>query len=163
VARDATARLYDVDADSVALDKKVGTITFRAKKGRVVPLDQLHESIRATRLGDGTGMTLKWLEVTAAGQVTADKEVTLKPAGSDTPFVLGGETAGATEEEKTAFRRLREAIERGEKVVSVTGRVEGWTGNLTRFSKKLPDKPRRLLVRDFQTVKPETPRTKTRK
>jgi hypothetical protein len=46
------------------------------------------------------------------------------------------------------------ALERGEKVVSVTGRVEGWKGNLTQFSKALPSGPRRLLVKDFQIAKP---------
>jgi hypothetical protein len=90
VARDATARLYDVDADSMKLDKKEGTITFKAKKGRVVDLDKLHESIWATRLGDGTGMELKWLEVTAPGEATiAGREVKLKVAGSDQTVLLG--------------------------------------------------------------------------
>jgi hypothetical protein len=31
VARDATARQYDVDADAIKMDKAAGTITFRAK------------------------------------------------------------------------------------------------------------------------------------
>jgi len=155
VARDATARQYDVDADSMKLDKKEGTITFRAKKGRLVDLDKLHESIRATRLGDSTGMELKWLEVTAVGAVVADKEVKLKVAGSDQAFLLDADDRGATEDQKSAFRRLRESLERGEKVVSVTGRVDGWKGNLTLFSRVLPGKPRRLFVRDFQVAGPK--------
>ncbi len=136
------------------LDKKAGTITFRAKKGRVVDLDKLHESIRATRLGDSTGMQLLWLEVTAAGEVLPGKEVRMKVTGSDQEFLLGEDSDAATQPEKAAFRRLQAALERGEKVVSVTGRVEGWVGNLTQFSKALPGKPRRILVRDFQTSKP---------
>ena len=39
MARDATARQYDVDADGVQLDVKKGEITFRAKKGRLVDLE----------------------------------------------------------------------------------------------------------------------------
>jgi len=158
VARDATARLYDVDANAVMLDKKAATITFTAKKGRLVPLDQLHESIRATRLGDGTGMKLKWLDVRAAGQVVVEGvEVKLKVAGSDQYFLLGADKAPA-EKEKDAYQRLRDALKRGEKVVSVTGRVEGWQGNLTQFSKKLPARPRWILVKDFQTAGKESGR-----
>src|SRR5438105_6434491 len=104
------------------LDKKVGTITFKAKRGRVVDLNKLHESIWATRLGDSTGMELKWLEVTAAGEVIVDgKDVKLKVAGSVQPILLGDEDSAPTLAEKQAFQRLREALERGEKVVSVTG------------------------------------------
>ena len=39
MARDATARLYDVDANSVVMNKKEGTIVFWAKKGKLVDLD----------------------------------------------------------------------------------------------------------------------------
>jgi hypothetical protein len=154
VARDATARQYDVDADFTKLDKKAGTIAFQAKKGRLVDLDKLHESIWATRLGDGTGMTLNWLDVTATGEVVSGAEPKLKVTGSDQVFSLGAETEGSSKEQKEAFQRLIAALERGEKVVSVTGRVEGWKGNLTQFSKLLPPKPRRILVKEFQTVKP---------
>jgi len=160
VARDATARLYDVDADSMKLDKKEGTISFRAKKGRVVDLDKLHESIWATRLGDSTGMELNWLDVTTVGEVVSAREVELKfkVTGSDRVFVLGADNAAPLAVNKAAFQRLRDALERGEKVMSVSGRVEGWKGNLTQFSKKLPDRPRRILVNDFQTLKRENRR-----
>jgi len=153
VARDATARLYDVDADRIELDKKAGTITFRAKKGRLVNLDKLHESIWATRLGDSTGMDLHRLDVTAAGEVTlVDGEVVLKVPGTDRHFVLGEDPA-APRGENSPFARLRDALERGEKVTAVTGTVEGWHGNFTQFLKKLPAGPRRLLVKEFQTAK----------
>jgi hypothetical protein len=152
VARDATARLYDVDANLVVMDKQAGTITFRARKGRLVDLDKLHESVWATRLGDGTGMQLQWLEVTAQGEVAAaDEEIRLKVPGSEQYFLLGD---GDKEGERAPFRRLKEALARGEKVVSVTGRVDGWNGNWTQFLRKLPGKPRRIVVRDFQTAKP---------
>jgi hypothetical protein len=139
-----------VYAASVVLDKEKGKITFKAKKGHVVDLDRLHESIWATRLGDSTGMALKRLEVTAEGEVVASaKDLTLKMPGTDRVFRLGEEQGP----EKGVFLRLREALERGEKVVSVTGRVEGWQGNFTQFLKKLPDEPRRILVTDFNTAK----------
>ncbi len=151
MARDATARLYDVDADGVVLDKKEGTIVFRARKGRVVDLDKLHESIWATRLGDSTGMVLRWLDVTAEGEVVAaGNEVRLKVPGTDQYFVLGD---GDKEGESEPFRRLKGALRRGEKVARVTGRVDGWTGNFTRFLRVLPDKPRRIVVKEFQTAR----------
>jgi hypothetical protein len=154
VARDATARLYDVDANLVTMDKKAGTITFQARKGKTVRLDQLHESIKATRLGDNTGMTLLWLDVQAEGTVVGDKELRLQVPGSEDYFLLGDDPTAPTQAEKAAFQRLREALGRGEKVVRVTGRVDNWKGNLTQFSKKVPEKPRRILVKDFETAKP---------
>ena len=92
MARDATARQYDVDADSIKLDKQAGTIAFRAKKGRLVDLDKLHESIKATRLGDSTGMTLKWLEVTATGEVVAGPTLKFKVGGSEQYFLVGADS-----------------------------------------------------------------------
>jgi len=155
VARDAIARQYDVDANLTVLDKKVGKITFQAKKGKLVDLDKLHESIWATRLGDNTGMALKWMEVTAKGEVArADKGLVLKVPGTDQFFVLKEDTKSTVKPgTKTVFHQVFEAVERGEKVVSVTGELEGWQGNLTQFSKQLPAKPRAILVRDFQTAK----------
>jgi len=133
------------------LDKKEGTIRFQARKGCTVDLDQLHESIWATRLGDGTGMELKWLEVTAVGEVIAgDKETLLKAPGGQ-QFLLGEDT---TFKGGKSLKELREALARGEKLVSLSGRVDGWKGNLTRFTSTLPGKPRHILVRDFQTTKP---------
>jgi hypothetical protein len=140
-----------VDAASVVLDKEKGKITFKAKKGHVIDLDRLHESIWATRLGDSTGMALHRLEVTAEGEVIASGTgLILKMPGTDRFFRLGEEQGPA----KGAFLKLREALDRGEKVVSVTGRVEGWQGNFTQFLKKLPDEPRRILITDFNTAKP---------
>jgi hypothetical protein len=142
VARDATARLYDVDADTVVLDQKKGTIIFRAKKGRLVNLDKLHESIWATRLSGNTGMRLNWIDVTAEGQVVFDnKDLVLKVAGSDEQFIL-----------ENVPDALRKAVERGERVVSVTGRLSGWTGHFPVFLRSLPDKPRRIGVEEFQAA-----------
>ena len=89
MARDATARQYDVDADAVRLDLSKGEITFRARKGRLVDLDKLHESIWATRLSGNTGMGLNWIDVTAVGEVADEKgRLVLKVKGSEQVFVL---------------------------------------------------------------------------
>jgi hypothetical protein len=152
VARDATARQYDVDADAVRLDLNKGEITFRAKKGRLVSLDKLHESIWATRLSGNTGMSINWLDVTAIGEVVVEKDrIVLKVTGSDDNFVLQEDsrsTAG-----RTPLARLRELAQGGQKQMSVTGRVDGWKGHFPPFLKTLPKKPRVILVKEFEPVK----------
>ena len=77
MARDATARLYDVDAQSVVFNRlkltdryDQATITFRAKKDKLIDLEQLHESVWATRLSGGTSSGVVCLKITAVGQVT---------------------------------------------------------------------------------------------
>jgi hypothetical protein len=152
VARDATARQYDVDADAVRLDISKGEISFQAKKGRLVDLDKLHESIWATRLSGGTGMSMNWLDVTAVGEVVVEKDrIILNVKGSDQFFVLrGGDT--------NAYAQLREAAERGQKSVSVTGRVEDWKGHFPPFLRTLPKKPRVIAVKEFEPVKIEAPK-----
>jgi hypothetical protein len=153
VARDATARQYDVDADSVKLDITKGEIAFRAKKGRLIDLDKLHESIWATRLSGGTGMALNWIDVTAVGEVVVEKDRTiLKVTGSEDYFVLQADPK-AKPGEKTIFARLREEVDRGQKLASVTGRLEGWSGHFPPFLNALPKKPRVLFVKDFELVK----------
>ena len=156
MARDATARQYDVDADAVRLDLRKGEITFRARKGRLVDLDKLHESIWATRLSGGTGMALNWIDVTAVGEVVVEKDrAVLKVAGSDQTFVLR-EDSKAKEDGKTAFARLREAVKRGQKV-SVTGRLEGWHGHFPPFLRELPPRPRVILVKEFAPARERSP------
>jgi hypothetical protein len=153
VARDATARQYDVDADAVKLNIAKGEITFRAKKGRLVDLDKLHESIWGTRLSGGTGMAMNWIDVTAVGLVIIDKEqIVLKVGGSNATFILK-EDPKARVGDKTVFARLREALASGQKIASVTGRVEGWHGHFPKFLKELPKKPRTILVKEFEVVK----------
>jgi hypothetical protein len=133
-----------VDADSVELDQKTGLITFRAKKGHLIDLDKLHESIWATRLSGDTGMSLNWLDVTAVGEAAlVDKRIVLRVSGADQHFVL-------TEGDKAAFVRLSEALARGSRVLSVTGRVDGWKGHFPPFLSKLPNKPRGIMVQSFQ-------------
>jgi hypothetical protein len=153
VARDAAARQFDVDADSVKLDLTKGEVTFRARKGRLIHLDKLHESIWATRLSGGTGMALNWIDVTAVGEVVMQKDrLILKVKGSDDYFVLK-EDPKAKIADKTFYDLLREAVERGDKPTSITGRVEGWQGHFPPFLKTLPVQPRVILVKDFEPMK----------
>jgi hypothetical protein len=104
-------------------------------------------------------MRVHYLEVTATGEVVAaDKRLLLQVAGTKQQFVLGDEpnarpAAGAT----TPLQRLWAALAKGQRVTSVTGRVDGWNGP---FPKLLnvppppgePGKPPLLIVTDFQTA-----------
>ncbi len=161
MARDAIARQYDVEKNAVKLvcetesgSYRPGTIAFTAKNGKTIGLAQIEASLRATRLSGGTNMQVTHLEVTVAGDVAVDgKDCVLKGSGSARPFVLAEAGDG-----DTAFRRLREALERGEKVVNVTGRVDGWNGRFpvvlqAQAAEAGAGKARRLLVMDFQTAK----------
>jgi hypothetical protein len=142
-----------VDADAVKLDLKKGEITFRAKKGRLVNLDKLHESIWATRLSGNTGMGTNWLDVTAVGEVVVEKDrIVLKVAGTDDFFVLEEESR-SNAAGKSALSRLRESAQNGQKQFRVTGRVDGWKGHFPPFLKTLPKKPRAILVKEFADVK----------
>ena len=102
MARDAIARQYDVDADSIILQPQgpkgnyqLGTIDFTPKKGRSIDLDKMHESITATRLSGGTRMGMDYLELTAKGEVIErDKELVLKVSGSGQELFLSEEMVG---------------------------------------------------------------------
>jgi hypothetical protein len=162
VARDATARLYDVTDGSVVLTKlgvsksyDHGTITFAAKKGKLIDLDKLHESIWATRLSGGTRSGLLKLEVTAVGEaVVQGTETVLRVAGADELFALAEDPeVKVAKAEKSSFQKLREALARGEKITSVTGRLDGWQGRWPTVLGKLPPKPRKILVWSFETAK----------
>ncbi len=162
MARDATARLYDVDDDSVVYKRPMqlgkydhGTIGFRAKKGKLIDLDKLHESIWATRLSGGTRSGLVYLDVTAVGKVTINgNQTTLNVTGTNRRFVLienpdNKSTAG----EKTSLERLQDAINRGDSLVNVTGRLDGWNGRWPGVLSKKPAKPRRIMVTRFEITK----------
>jgi hypothetical protein len=166
MARDAIARQYDVDKNRVLLlcetDKggyRPGTITFFPKKGKTLDLRQMVESLTATRLSGGTGMSMNWLELTATGEVVLDgKTALLKVSGTKQRFVLKEapefKNKGGT---ATPLLRLEAAVASGAKVVSVTGRVDGWSGGfpvvLRAQAKRPPDEPVVLLVTDFETSK----------
>jgi hypothetical protein len=157
MVREAAARLYDVDADSLKFQKlaianryDTGTVSFRAKRDKLIDLDKLHESIWATRLSGGTRSGLISIEVTAVGDVVVEgSETVLKVAGADSHFILA---AHPDNEHRIAFDQMRSAVERGEQVVSVSGQVDGWSGRWPDVLRQLPPKPRRILVTGFETA-----------
>ncbi|MDA1051326.1 MAG: hypothetical protein O3C40_12720 [Planctomycetota bacterium] len=148
MACDATARLYDVDEDSVVFVKlqktekyDLGTVTFRARKDKLIDLDQLHESIWATRLSSGTRSGLVSLEVTVIGEVVAAEDKTvLKVSGSDKEFVLGKHS---DEQHAAAFAKLQSSAG---KSVKLTGIIDDYVGRWPNVLKTQPTTPRRVLV-----------------
>ena len=162
MARDATARLYDVD-DEALIYKRLNltakydqaTITFRAKKDKRIDLQKLHESVWATRLSGGTGSGVICLKITASGDVAvADSETVLNVGGEDRQFVLVDDVpAKPTDFEKSVLSSLRESLARGERVVSVSGYVDGWGGKWPVVLGKPPVKRPKLMVTSFETAK----------
>jgi hypothetical protein len=175
--RDTIARQSDVDKDSIKYEVEPGTghyrngtVTFAAKKGKSIDLKKLHDSIKATRLSGQTRSAVNYLEITAEGEViVAGKATLLKVSGTAQQFALGEDPkARSTNDAESPFQRLREALARGEKVTSVTGRVHGWTGPWPVVLRALPgesvkgsaepdklagDKRPLLLVTDFRAAK----------
>lgn len=156
MACDATARLYDVDEKTVVfrkLDKSQrydqGTVTFRARRGKWIDLDKLHESIWATRLSGGTRSGLVSLQVTTMGRVVASEGKTmLQVDGFGTPFILERHPDA---EHATAFDKL-ESIS-SDRVVTVTGVIDDYKGRWPDVLSKPPPKTRRILVTDVDTAK----------
>ena len=161
MARDAIARQYDVDADSIILTPfegqkgsyQLGTIEFFAKNGKAIDLDKIGESIAATRLSGGTKMSIDYLEITAKGEVVErEKELVLKVSGMGQELVLTAEPTARGD-----LQRLREAVARGDKVSTVTGRVPGWSGCfpevLRAWAKASDTQKRKLGVIDFEVEK----------
>jgi hypothetical protein len=156
VARDAIARLYDVDANGVKLipsPEKAryqhGLIHFAAKKGKSINLAKVHESITATRLSGGTNMKVDYLEITARGEVTAGDKLLLKVSGTDQEFALSeGPDA------KGVLQRLGQAVKRDGQTITVTGQVQGWSGRfpdvLKALANSVSDKRLRLAVTEFE-------------
>lgn len=149
MAGEAAARLYDVDEDSVVFKKlqlsqkyDQGTFTFSARKGELIDLEKLHESLWATRLSGGTRSGLVSLEVTAVGQVASSTDApVLEVAGADAHFLLGPQ---ATAEGQAAFQRLSQ-LPPG-KTVQVTGVIDNYRGRWPDVLKQKPSQPRRILV-----------------
>ena len=154
MAVDATARLYDVDEDSVVFNKlqktakyDQGTVTFRARKGKLIDLDKLHESIWATRLSGGTRSGLVSLEVTAIGEVVATEEkIVLKVTGSNKEFVLAKHS---DDEHAAAFAKLRSDAN---KPIKLSGVIDNYMGRWPSLFKKQPKNPRRLLVTNVEVA-----------
>jgi hypothetical protein len=164
VAREATTRLYDVDDNSVVYKRPKdegkydhGTIAFHAKKGKLIDLDKMHESVWATRLSGGTRSGLVFLDVTTVGKATSKgKQTTLNVTGTNRNFVLienPENKSKAKAGEKTAFEKLQDAINSGNNLLSVTGRLKDWNGRWPGVLSKKPAKPRRIMVTRFESTK----------
>ncbi|MDA1016816.1 MAG: hypothetical protein O3A00_20455 [Planctomycetota bacterium] len=159
MARDATARLYDVEDSSVVYKKPGkrgrydhGTIAFNARKGKLVDLDKLHESVWATRLSGGTSSGLVKLDVRVLGNVVIeDGQAVMKVAGSKSEFVLADDpSVKVALGQKTVLQQIRDSIATGKPVVNVTGQVQGWNGHWPKFLAQRAPSPHRLLVTSFE-------------
>ena len=159
MARDATARLYDVDAQSVVFNRlkltdryDQATVTFRARKDKLIDLEQLHESIWATRLSGGTSSGVVCLKVTAVGEVTTSgAETLLNVSAVDRQFVLTNDvSAKPADAEKSGLPELRKSLAEGPHKVTVTGYVEGWSGRWPAVLSKSPEKRPKLMVTSFE-------------
>lgn len=174
--RDTIARQSDVDKSSMKYEREEespcreypnATITFAAKKGKSIDLRKIQESLRDTRLGKSTGSGVNYFDVTAEGEVAvSDKETLLKVGGAEQQFRLGDDpNAKPKDGEKTPYQRLTEALAKGKKIASVTGRVQGWSGRWPKVLRELAKeteedakeadkaatkKPTLLVVKDFE-------------
>jgi hypothetical protein len=146
-----------------------GTITFSPQKGKSLDLAKIVAGLQTTRLAGRTGSGVNFLEITAKGEViVVEKDTLLKVSGTTQQFALGDDPKAKPKEgTKTPFQRLCEALAKGEKVTSVTGRVHGWSGrwpevlralsgepaeNAEKPDKPAAGKPTLLIVTDFQTA-----------
>jgi hypothetical protein len=104
-------------------------------------------------LSGGTNMRMDYLEITAKGEVIErDKELVLKVSGTGQELLLSEEPAA-----KDSLQRLREAVARGDKIATITGRVPGWNGRfpdvLAAWAKAPDAQKRKLAVVDFEIEK----------
>ena len=95
------------------------------------------------------------VEVTAQGTVELmGNTMTLSVEGTDRQFVLADDVAAKPDFGKqAAIGRLRAALARGERVVAVTGYVDGWSGRWPTVLNKAPAKRPRLMVTSYQVAK----------
>src|SRR5262245_10994720 len=159
MAADAVARQYDVDKHRVTLicetesgSYRPGTITFFPKAGKSIDLRKMEESLRATRLSGGTSRSVTYLDLTVVGELIANGDIMqLKGSGGSGLFVL------KEMKDNNSLGRLREAAAGGAKMVSVTGRVDGWSGRfpalLSALQKRAADEPVVLFVTEFDAGK----------
>ena len=99
-------------------------------------------------------MSMSYLDITVVGEVTLkDGALQLKGGGMSQQFVL----RGAKEDKSGALERLGEAVAAGAKTVSITGRVDGWSGRfpllLSALAKRSAQEPVVLFVTDFESKK----------
>src|SRR5262249_17801245 len=161
MGRDPIAPQYDGDADSIKLNRfvgqtggyQLGTNEFFPKKSKAIDLAKLDQSIAATRPSGHTKNSTTYLEITAKGAgIERDKGLVLKVCGTGQELVLSeGPSA------KGVLQRLREAVARGDKLSTVTGRVPGWNGRfpdvLAAWATAPDAQKRKLAVVDFKVGK----------
>jgi hypothetical protein len=155
MARDAIARQYDVNKNSIILtceegkkSYRPGLIIFEPKKDRSLDLDKILESLTATRLSGSTSMSVDYFEITILGTVEIrDKDLLLSVAKTGQQFTLTEDPSA-----KDQLQKLRAALGRGEKATSVTGRIQGWNGRFPAVLKALASAPaiQTLLLIDFK-------------
>ena len=164
MARGAIARLYDVDDDSLVFKKfniknkyDHATVTFQAKKGKLIDLGKLHESLWATRLSGGTRSGVICLELTTVGEVVQNgKETILKVAGTDREFILVGDVKAKPQDaKKSMLSALLKARESGDRQLNITGYVDGWVGRWPGVLSRSPVKRPRLMVTGFASAADE--------
>jgi hypothetical protein len=121
-----------------------GRVVFAARPGCSLDLRKIHACLKETRLsGKPPGKTraqILYLELTAVGDVVAsDKELLLKVKGTKDVFRLEEDPGPkAITPEGTAFQRLQKAVAQGQKAITVTGRVKGWSGHFPAVLRELP-------------------------
>jgi hypothetical protein len=154
VARDAIARQFDVEKNTVKIEAEglpsqyqPGTITFYAKKGKSIDIEKLHDSLRATRLSGSTNMQVTSFDITATGEVKLEgTRVILKVAGTGQELELA-DTGG----------RIASALQGGANVKEVTGRLDGWNAKFPVVLRQVPMDPEtkrmKLTVTGFRTGK----------
>jgi hypothetical protein len=145
VAVKALARQSDVEPTSVKVEMvDGGRVAFTARQGRSLDLGKIHACLKETRLsGKPPGKTrsrILYLELTVKGEVVKDgKELLLEVNGTKQVFRLGDEPRPEDAPlEETDFQRLQKAVAKGRKVLSVTGRVKGWSGHFPAVLRELP-------------------------
>jgi hypothetical protein len=172
--RDTIARQLDVDKASVKMDMlpgqgkyRIGLITFQTREGKALDFTSLQADLKATRLGKGTRSEVKYLEITAQGNISVKgRETLLTVTGTGQQFALGDDPK-AKKGAQTPFARLQAELAKGVKVTVVSGRIQGWSGvwpavlralSEQALDTKKPDegggkRPPLLIVTDFQAAK----------
>ncbi len=164
MARGAIARLYDVDDDTVVFKRfnvknkyDLATVTFRAKKGRLIDLQKMHESFWATRLSGGTSSGVICLEVNAVGTISrTGSETILHIDDTDQQFVMVSDVRAKPDDATaSALKALLLAVNGGKKRLSVTGYVDRWVGRWPGVLSRSAEARPRLMVTQFVAVEKE--------
>ena len=99
MARDAIARLDDVNKESAQRDYEKHLVRFAATPGKTLDLEKIHAVLQATRLAgkppNRTGARMVYLEIVVRGTVEVkDQETVLNVSGTTQHFLLKGDPDG---------------------------------------------------------------------